>query len=298
MSEKYVNANGVQLAYDEFGNQSDPAMILIMGLGTQMIAWPEELCEQLADKGFRVVRFDNRDIGLSEKMHNADKPNLLWVLLRARLGVPFKVPYTLKDMADDTVGLMDALDIDKAHLVGCSMGGMIGQLVSAHAGHRVLSFTSIMSTSGSRKLPSPRPEIMRAMTRGAANSEEELVEQRVGVFRLIGSKGELAPKDDEIREKVRRSYRRNYHPAGYVRHMAAIAHSGSRVHLLKKIDRPTLVIHGKEDPLAPVEAGIDTARHIPNAELELIDNMGHDLPRVLIPRLVELISRHAKRHQR
>lgn len=297
MSEKYVDANGVRLAYDEFGDEADPAMILIMGLGTQMIAWPVEFCEQLAAKGFRVIRFDNRDIGLSEKMHNADKPNLLWVLLRARLGIPFNVPYTLKDMADDVVGLMDALNVDRAHLVGASMGGMIGQLVAAHNEHRVISFTSIMSTSGSRRIPPPKPEIMREMVRGRGNTEDEIVEQRVGLFRMIGSRGELAPKDEEIREKARASYRRNYHPAGYIRQMAAIAHSGSRVPLLKKINRPTLVVHGKSDPLAPVEGGIDTARHIPNAELELIDNMGHDLPRLLIPRFVELISRHAKRHQ-
>ena len=294
MTEKYVTANGVKLAYDEFGDPSKPAIILIMGLGTQMIAWPEALCEQLADSGFRVIRYDNRDIGLSEKMDGAKRPSVPRAMLFAKLGLPFRVPYTLADMADDCIGLMDGLSIDKAHIVGASMGGMIGQIMTAKAPLRVLSFTSIMSTSGDRSVPSAKPEVGAMLLRKTANTPDQVIQQRVEVLRLIGSKGDLAPSDEELRGKVLRSHNRCFYPDGYLRHLLAIAHSGSRVKLLKSISRPTLVIHGKADVLVPIEGGIDTARHIPNARLELIDDMGHDLPAGLIPRFAELISEHAR----
>ncbi|NND83198.1 MAG: alpha/beta hydrolase [Gammaproteobacteria bacterium] len=294
MQEQYVRANGVTLAFDEFGDQSHPAIILIMGLGTQMIAWPETLCRGLADQGFRVIRFDNRDIGLSEKMDDARKPNIPWAMIKSRIGLPLRVAYTLQDMADDTRGLMSALEIDAAHIVGASMGGMIAQLLTASEPDKVLSLTSIMSSSGARNLPSGSPEILRALTQRNDGGEQELLAQRCRVLAMIGSTGQYAPDPDELMAKVVASYRRSYYPPGYLRHMLAIMHCGSRVRQLQSIQRPTLVIHGKADPLVPVAAGIDTARHIQGSKLELIEDMGHDLPAGLIPHMADLITRHAR----
>ena len=296
MTDQFVPANGIELCYEEFGKPENPSIVLIMGLGTQMIVWPEALCQGLADQGFHVVRFDNRDIGLSEKMTDAGVPKLPLILIASRLRMPFRVAYTLNDMAKDTVGLMDALNIDSAHIVGVSMGGMIGQIVTAKFPKRVNSFTSIMSTSGRRRLPGARTEIVKAMM-NRSNNPDQAIEERKKIIKLISSEG-YPPSDQEIDQKVRRSHQRNYNPQGYARHVAAIAHSGSRAKLLKKIDRPTLVIHGKADRLVPVECGIDTARLIRDSELKLIEGMGHDLPSALIPEFISLISEHAKQHQR
>ncbi|MGI9284480.1 MAG: alpha/beta fold hydrolase [Pseudomonadales bacterium] len=292
MTEQYVKANGVRLAYDEFGNPSQPAIVLIMGLGTQMIAWPEEFCHGLAAEGYRVVRFDNRDIGLSEKMDAAKMPSLLKMMLLARLKLPFKVPYKLHDMAEDTVGLLDALDIDAAHLVGASMGGMIAQLVASNYPYRTLSLTSIMSTSGCSSLPRPGRNVTAHMGKRPPSGEQDFLDSAMRTWRLIGSP-DYQPSDEVLREKIRRSYQRSYHPLGFARQLAAIVASGDRVEVLKKIQAPSLVIHGKSDVLVPVEGGIDTARHIPDAKLELIDGMGHDLPQPLLARFVDLIASHA-----
>ena len=175
MQEKYVIANGVRLAYDEFGDSTNPAMLLIMGLATQMIAWPEAFCEQLAAQGYWVIRYDNRDIGLSEKIESAKPPNIAKLIIQSKLRMTVKVPYSLKDMADDSVGLLDALEIDKAHIVGVSMGGMIGQLVTAHSASRVHTFTSIMSTSGDKKIPAAKRHITAAMLRRSDNSEQAVL---------------------------------------------------------------------------------------------------------------------------
>ncbi|MGB5324311.1 MAG: alpha/beta hydrolase, partial [Pseudomonadales bacterium] len=175
MTEQFVVANGLRLAYDEFGKPEDQVMLLIMGLATQMIAWPESFCEDLARQGYRVIRFDNRDIGLSEKLETAKPPNIAVAALLHRLGLPIRVPYTLVDMADDTVGLLDALNIDRAHLVGVSMGGMIGQLVTARFPERVHTFTSIMSSSGNRRLPAPKPKVTAALMRRPLSDEESYI---------------------------------------------------------------------------------------------------------------------------
>lgn len=292
MSEMYVSANGLQLAYDEFGNADDPVILLIMGLGTQMIAWPVEFCEGLAQRGYRVVRFDNRDIGLSEKMDSAESPNLIKLAALSRLKLPTKVPYKLHDMAEDAVGLMDALDIGSAHIVGASMGGMIAQLVAGIYPFRVLSLTSIMSSSGHRALPGPKREVAMHMVRRPRNADAAaLQDYGVRTWRLIGSPA-YQPTDEALREKLSASYQRSYYPAGYTRQMAAIMGSGDRVSLLKKILAPTLVIHGKADVLVPVACGIDTARHVNGARLELIEGMGHDLPKELLGHFVELIGGH------
>lgn len=293
MSEKYVRANGIDLAYDEFGDSQNPVMLLIMGLGTQMIAWPQEFCEGLAARGYRVIRFDNRDIGLSQKMDDSRAPNILRMVACSRLNVPFKVPYRLHDMAEDAIGLLDALDIGSAHVVGASMGGMIAQLMAGHFPFRVLSLTSIMSTSGRRSLPGADRKVALHMVRRPAKADPQaLQDHAMRTWRLIGSPA-YQPSDDALREKLALSYQRSYYPAGHTRQMAAIMASGDRISVLQKIQAPTLVIHGKADPLVPVSGGVDTARLIRGARLELFDGMGHDLPQPLLPQFVDLISSHA-----
>lgn len=296
MSENYVRANGIRLAYEEFGEPSNPAMVLMMGLGTQLIGWPQAMCEGLADRGFRVIRFDNRDIGLSEKMENAHIPQAATLMLRSKLRLPLKVPYTLTDMARDMIGLLDALQIDRAHLVGASMGGMIGQIAAARFGERLLSFTSIMSSSGNPKIPMAKPDVVMAMVKRSLGLEKITLESTMAYWRKIGSPG-YQPSDQELKKKILDSYYRSNYPQGYSRHMAAVLASGSRVRLLKQITTPTLVIHGRDDALVSVEGGIDTARHIHGAKLEIFDGMGHDLPRALLPDFIELIATHAHENQ-
>jgi pimeloyl-ACP methyl ester carboxylesterase len=293
MTEKYLEANGMRLAYDEFGDASQPTILLIMGLGTQMIAWPESMCQGLADRGYHVVRFDNRDIGLSQKMDGADIPGVIKMAAFSRLNLHLDVPYRLGDMASDAIGVLDALEIDRAHFVGASMGGMIAQLVAGHYPERVASLTSIMSTSGCRSLPSPDKKITLHMVRRPKNADPDaLLEYALRTWHLIGSPG-FRPTRDALLKKLAASYQRSYYPQGHARQMAAIIASGDRVEVLKQIKAPTLVIHGKDDALVPVTGGIDTARLVPDAKLELIDGMGHDLPQALLPYFVELISNHA-----
>ncbi|MEM7358707.1 MAG: alpha/beta hydrolase [Pseudomonadota bacterium] len=291
-SEQYLVANKLRLCYDEFGKKSDPAIVLIMGLGTQMISWPDVFCQSLADKGHRVVRFDNRDIGLSEKI-KLDRPlSVPNIMLRSRLGLKFWVPYTLHDMAKDTVGVLDALEIDNAHIVGASMGGMIAQLVAATYPERVRSLTSVMSTTGNPRLPSPSWRVSKQLlSRPTSGSEQELVAHALKTWAIIGSP-DFPPNQDDLRERILRGIRRSFYPAGYRNQMAAIAENGDRRRTLANITAPTLVIHGKADVLVPVEGGLDTARHIKGAELKLIEGMGHDLPKELIPRLSRMITRH------
>jgi pimeloyl-ACP methyl ester carboxylesterase len=292
MTEQYIDVKGIRIAYDQFGDTSHPAILLIMGLGTQMISWPEIFCQGLADKGYRVLRFDNRDIGLSSKMHDAKIPGLMKMMLYARLGLKVDVPYKLIDMANDAVGLMDGLNIEKAHIIGASMGGMIAQLVAAHYPKRTLSLTSIMSTSGRRSLPGPSLKILQQMAKRSATNEADYLDNAMQLWALIGSPDYL-PAPEELRERISINYRRSYYPPGYMRQVAAIAASGDRVELLKRITTPTLIIHGRADQLVPEKCGIDTAELIPNAQLELIDGMGHDLPKPLLSRFIDLIDSHA-----
>lgn len=292
MTEKYVNANGLRLAYDEFGDQNNPAIVLIMGLGAQMIAWPESFCQGLADAGYRVIRFDNRDIGLSEKIDSKQPVSIVKVLFRKRFGLPVSVPYGLRDMTKDTIGLIDALGLDKVHWVGASMGGMLAQLLAADYPQRTLSLTSIMSTSGNPKLPGTSLAVSRQMlNRPSANNRQAYLRHAKTTWGLIGSP-DYPPSEQELEEKILRSLTRSYHPAGYRNQMAAIIDCGDRRSALRKIKVPTLVLHGQADVLVPVEGGIDTANNITNAKLKLIAGMGHDLPRELIPRLVRYISEH------
>jgi proline iminopeptidase len=266
-----------------------------MGLGMQLIAWPDTFCQGLVERGFRVIRFDNRDCGLSSKIRGRRQPNLVAALAASWLRLPVRAPYTLDDMASDAVGLLDALRVRRAHVVGLSMGGMIAQVVAARYPDRMLSLTSIMASSGRRRAMQPRADARRALLSRPADSTDpaSVVEHLVGVFGVIGSP--RYPTDPaELREQVWRVVRRSYYPAGVTRQLVAIIASGDRRKLLRKITAPTLVIHGTADPLVPVEGGRDTARHIAGARLMLIDGMGHDLAPGLQPILVEAIAAHCR----
>jgi pimeloyl-ACP methyl ester carboxylesterase len=267
-----------------------------MGLGMQMIAWPEPFCRELASQGLHVIRYDNRDTGFSTKFDGVRVPGVAALLIRSMLRLPIRVPYTLRDMADDAVGLLDALGIPSTHIVGASMGGMIAQNVAADFPDHVRSLTSIMSTSGHRSLPGADPLVSRHIfrSRPTGDDRDAVIAHNMRTLELIGSPA--YPVDEETRrEMTSASFDRCYYPAGFLRHVGAIVHDGDRRQRLARISSPTLVIHGREDPLVPLAGGIDTARHIRGAQLEIIDGMGHNLPPGLWPRLVDLIAGHASR---
>ncbi|QCI63857.1 alpha/beta fold hydrolase [Phreatobacter stygius] len=290
-----VSTNQIELAYDEVGDQGAPAILLVMGLGTQMTAWSEEFCRSLAGRGFRVLRFDNRDVGLSSKIETAKPVAIAAAFASLMTGKPVEAPYTLDDMAADTVGLMDGLGLRQVHLVGASMGGMIAQIIAAKHADRVSSLTSIMSSSGAPGLPQAKPEAISALLapRPASEDREQAIDHGVKVYRVIGSPG-FPTSDADLRVRIGRAVDRSYYPAGVGRQFVAVLAGGSRVELLKRIVAPTLVIHGADDPLVPVEAGIDTARHIPDAALKVIPGMGHDLAAGLVPILVDAIAAHCQ----
>ncbi len=288
-----IQANGITLEYEIFGPATAPPLLLVMGLSMQMIAWPDPFCQMLVDKGFRVIRFDNRDVGLSSKFDHLGTPNIPLEFLKHVMRLPLKAQYLINDMAADTAGLLDALQIEAAHIVGVSMGGMIGQNLAANFPRRVLSLTSIMSTTGRRSLPGPTSKARRAMMMPPAKRGDVAVAvaRMKAVIRAIGSVG--FPEDEAtLNDFCERHVRRNYYPAGGARQLMAIAASGDRTAAIRRITAPTLVIHGKDDPLVPVAAGIETAREIPNAKLSVIAGMGHDLPVGLHARLADEIAAH------
>lgn len=288
-----ITANGISIEYEDHGKADDPALLLVMGLGAQLTLWPIELVEALVNRGFRVIRYDNRDIGLSHKMHGAKAPGILRLVLMNRLGLKPRVPYTLSDMAADGVGLLDALGIERAHIVGASMGGMIAQLVAAEHPERTASLTSIMSTTGNRKLPPAQKEAIKVLTtRPPSDDEEVLVAHGIRVAHTIGSPG-YRPDADRLTARVREGVRRSYYPAGLPRQLAAIIADGDRRARLKAVTAPTLVIHGEDDPLVPLAGGLDTAESIPGAQIATIPGMGHDLPLELVDRIADLIASHA-----
>jgi proline iminopeptidase len=270
-------------------------VLLIMGLGMQLVSWPQDLVQGLVEHGYYVIRFDNRDSGLSTKFDHLRKPNLLFAYIKSLLGWKQSPAYTLNDMADDTVGLLDALGIARAHVVGASMGGMIAQLVAARSGHRVLSLTSIMSSSGRHGLPGPTPAARGMLMRSPVNPQHRqlAVDRAVEVFRTIGSPAFPTP-ERFLRANIERALDRNVCPAGLARQMVAVVAGGDRTPLLRKILCPTLVIHGAADPLLPAACGQDTARAIPGARLHLIEGMGHDFPPQLTERLLALLDGHLR----
>jgi pimeloyl-ACP methyl ester carboxylesterase len=285
----------IELEYERDGDPQHPTILMIMGLGMQLTAWPDELVAGLVARGFCVLRFDNRDAGLSTQIDSFVPRGIAGALLRGAVGWPVAAPYRLADMAADTIGLLDALGIAQAHVVGASMGGMIAQLVAAHFPQRVLSLTSIMSTSGARRLPPPRFEALIALTRRPPKgaSHETLVDHYMKLFGVIGSPGGQTP-EPVLRARLQRSLARAFRPAGTARQMLAIVASGDRCAELATITAPTLVIHGALDPLVPPAAGRDTASRIRGAELLMVPGMGHDLPHAQMPLLVERIAAHCE----
>ena len=289
---KRVRAHGIEIVYDTFGNPSATPLLLIMGLGEQMIAWDEDFCAQLATRGYQVIRFDNRDVGLSTKLDEAGVPNILALLQAQAQGEAVQAPYSLRDMADDAVGLLDALGVESAHVVGISMGGMIGQEMAIHHPERVRTLTSIMSSTGDPRLPPPRPEALSILAAPFPTDREGYLEYSIQTWRVLSGPG--FPIDEErVKERAKRSFDRGLSLAGTARQLAAIFASGSRKEALRSVTAKTLVIHGDADPLVPLECGIDTANSIPGAELLIIKGMGHDLPLAVVPRVIEAIVHHA-----
>lgn len=289
-----VQANGIPLEVEDTGEPGRPVVLLIMGLGMQLVAWPAAFVAGLQEAGFRVVRFDNRDAGLSQHFPHLGVPNLMVASMRHRLGLHVQAPYTLHDMAADTLGVLDALGIQAAHLVGVSMGGMVAQRVALAAPQRVLSLASIMSSSGARYLPGPRPPVLRAlMSRPTGSSEEAIVEHTMKLLRIIASPA--FPSDEAAtRERIRLATRRAFNPTGTVRQMTAVAADVRRADELPRIQAPTLVMHGHDDPLVPFACGHDTARRIRGARLVGLPGMGHDLPPGVVDRLLHSLVPHLR----
>jgi pimeloyl-ACP methyl ester carboxylesterase len=288
--ELTARANGIELAYEAFGDPADPTVLLVMGLGVQMLGWDADFCQLLAERGFCVVRFDNRDVGRSTKIEGGPPPDIM----AAAGGDVSSAGYTLDEMADDCVGLLDHLGVEGAHVVGASQGGMIAQALAIRHSERVSSLVSIMSTTGDRAVGQPHPEALPALLTRPPPDRARFADFVVGAWRVIGSPG-FALDEEALRARARASYDRGIHPDGTARQLVAILASGDRTEALRRLDVPTVVIHGTDDPLIDVSGGEATAAAIPGARLELIRGMGHDLPRQLWPRFVELIAENAAR---
>ena len=293
-----LNSNDIALEYETFGQPENPAILLVMGLGCQLIHWPRSLCELLSAEGYFVIRFDNRDCGLSTHFDQAEPPNLLWTALKARLQLRAKLPYQLSDMMMDAVGLLDGLGIQCAHWVGASMGGMIAQLAAIEQPERVLSLSSIMSTTSHRRLPGPSRKTLDAIRSQAPfpTSPEDQIAQALKAWQTLMSPA-YPTADDDLRRLVAAAISRGYSPAGKERQLAAAMVTPDRRKALRQLTVPTLVLHGRDDPLIPVACGIDTAKHIPDAELNIIDGMGHDFPEALMPQFAAAIVRTLQRCQ-
>jgi pimeloyl-ACP methyl ester carboxylesterase len=290
MNEQFCQLGDVELCYETFGDPSDPALLLIMGLGTQMLAWHEDFCSDLAGRGFFVIRYDNRDVGRSTHFDSVPPPTVPELVRRK----PKHVAYTLADMADDAAGLLDFLGIERAHVVGASMGGMIAQVLAARHPQRVLSLTSIMSTTGSRWKGQPALRVLPAFLKRPPEGKEAYVERLVKLFRVIGSPG-FERDESELRGMAAHSFDRGADAAGTARQMAAIIASGHRADELRAVQAPTLVIHGSKDKLVRKSGGKATAKAIPDARLKLVKGMGHDLPRGAWPEIIEGIVENAAR---
>ena len=289
---KFARANGIDIAYQTFGDKDASPLILIMGLGSQMVLWDGEFCRKLAAGGYRVIRFDNRDIGLSTKLDWMQVPDTTAVTAALQRGEVPALPYTLEDMATDTAALLTALGYDKAHIVGESMGGMIGQIMAINLSERLLSLTSIMSSTGNPFLPPPSPEVLEILYTPFPTDHDGFVESFVRTFKVLS--GAAMPLSEALARKwAEQSYKHGLNPAGVARQFAAIMAAGDRTEKLKSISIPTLVIHGDVDPLLPVECGLATATAIPGSRLKIIQEMGHALPEAVWPQIVAEITRHA-----
>jgi len=288
-----IKANGVEIAYELHGAEDAPVIMLIHGLGMPMTAWPMEMVEQLVQAGFRVLRIDNRDQGQSQKFRHLPMPNLVWQMIRMKLGLRVNAPYPLTDLMKDTLGVLDGLGIDQVHVVGVSMGGMIAQLLAIHHPERVLSLTSIMSTTGNPKLPqADRKVLAHLMSAPKSQSEEDLINYHVKTWQLIGSPKYPTSKQD-LREFVKGLLDRGISPSGTTRQMLAILATRNRYQDLNELKMPVQVIHGTADPLIPVAAGKETAQAA-HAKLHLVEGMGHDLPEALHSQICSWIIEQAK----
>jgi pimeloyl-ACP methyl ester carboxylesterase len=287
-----ARVNEVEIAHDTVGDPADPAVVLLAGLGMQMIEWDPEFCRMIAERGYHVVRFDNRDAGLST--HLDARVDVMTVLAAVGAGEDPGVPYTLADMADDAVGLLDHLGIDRAHVVGASMGGMIAQSVALAHGERVRSLTSIMSTTGDPDVGQPTPEAVTALLSPPAQDRDEAGDHKVHHAHTWGSPAFV--DEDRLRDLAARLWDRAHDPAGTARQLAAIFASGSRSAGLRSLDVPTLVIHGTDDKLVQPSGGERTAEVVPDAKLLIVEGMGHDLPPQLWPRIVDAVTAHLAEH--
>jgi pimeloyl-ACP methyl ester carboxylesterase len=291
-----ISANGIALEVEDHGPTSGEPLLLVMGLGMQLVAWHPDFVAMLVARGFRVIRFDNRDIGLSQRFDHLGVPNLALDSIKYAVGLKVNAPYTVATMADDTAALLDALGIRSAHICGASMGGMIAQQLAVRHRERVKSLTLIMTSSGSRRLPGPSLKVRSALISRPADPKnvQSVIEHYVKLYKLIGSPG--YPADDAyLHQRLGESVRRSHRPQGTARQMVAIAADGNRSPLLGQIKAPTQIIHGQADPLVPVAAGHDLAAKIAGAQLDVIDGMGHDLPVPLWPRFVAGITGAAAR---
>ncbi len=290
-----IPSNGIEIELDDQGPPGGEPLLLIMGLGMQLVAWPDELVQQLVSRGFRVLRIDNRDAGLSSQFDHLGVPNLAWAAMRHALRLPVNAPYRIADMAADTLGVLDALGIAKVHVCGASMGGMIAQHLAAQHPERVKSLTLIMTTTGARRLPQASAQVRLALlSRPAGRDEAAIVAHLTRIVTLIGSPAYPAAPE-RLRERLQLSVRRAWRPAGTARQLAAIVADGDRSALVQSIRVPTRVIHGDADPLVPVASGHDLAARIPSAVADIVPGMGHDLPQQLLPRIAEGIAANAAR---
>jgi len=290
MAEQIARVGDIEIAYETFGDPSKPAVLLVMGLATQMIAWHDDFCAELADRGFHVIRFDNRDVGRSSAMRHVAVPTLRQLALRSKKAAG----YTLSDMAADAVGLLDELGIECAHVVGASMGGMIAQTIAIEHPDRVLSLCSIMSSTGARWSGQPKLATYRVLLGTPPQDRDKFIEHVVTMYRVIGSPG-FDRDEDDLRDIAARSYDRGRNPAGSGRQLAAIIASGDRTAALRRLNVPTVVIHGTKDRLVNPSGGRATAKAIPGARLVTIDGMGHDLPRATWPRIIGAVAGTAAR---
>ncbi|MCA9689982.1 MAG: alpha/beta hydrolase [Nannocystaceae bacterium] len=289
-----VAVQGIEIEFDTFGDPANPPMLLLMGLGCQMTLWSPEFCQRLADAGFWVIRYDHRDIGLSTHLTDLGIPKIVRMLALGRIGVATSAPYTLEDMAGDALGLLDHLGVEKAHLVGVSMGGMIAQLLALDAPSRTASLCSWMSSTGARRHANPRARALRALLATPPRDRAGRIEHGVRVWRAIGSGGALFDLE-HVRHAAAAGYDRSADTRGAARQLAAIVSAPPRDARLKQLEIPTLVMHGKRDPLIPVAAGKATAAAIPGARLVLFDELGHDVPPPLYERFAEAIVDNARR---
>jgi pimeloyl-ACP methyl ester carboxylesterase len=288
--------NGISLEVEDHGSVQGEPLLLVMGLGMQLVAWHAEFVASLVARGYRVIRFDNRDIGLSQRFDHLGLPNLAVDSLKYALGLKVSSPYSVADMADDAAGVLDALGIPAAHVCGASMGGMIAQQMAVRHAAKVKSLTLMMTSSGSRRLPGPTLKVRGAMISRPTDPKniQSVIDHYVKLYRLIGSPA-FPATEAYLQERLGMSVRRAYRPQGTARQMVAIAADGNRSKLLERIKVPTHVIHGRKDPLIPVAAGHDLMAKVKDATIDVIDGMGHDLPMPLWPRFVAGITSVAQR---